>query len=441
MLRFSLSCMPFSLPVWLKTYISALAIPGSIVSEFQPDREVIIMTSSKEYMEMEFKYGAHNYHPVPVVISEAKGIWVKDPEGKRYMDMLSAYSALNQGHCHPRVIKAMKKQLKHVTLTSRAFHNDRLGPFLKYLCQFTDMEVALPMNTGAEAVETGIKVARKWGYRKKGVEENKAEIIVCEHNFHGRTTTIVGFSSDKGSREGFGPFTPGFKVIPYDDVEALEKAITPNTVAFLVEPIQGEAGVIVPSKGYLTKCKEICKKNNILLVLDEIQTGFGRTGKMFAYMHENAKPDMMLLGKALSAGMLPVSAVVTRKEIMDVIKPGDHGSTFGGNPVACVVAMEALAVLKDEKLDQRATEMGKYFMDGLKAINSDKWSDIRGKGLLIAIQLKPEHCPARQYTERLKENGLLAKETHEHTIRFAPPLIIQKKEIDQALEIIKKVFT
>ncbi len=398
------------------------------------------MPTSEEYMEMESTYGAHNYHPIPVVISKAEGIWVWDPEGRKYMDMLSSYSALNQGHRHPKVIQATVDQMDCVTLTSRAFYNDRLGPFLKLLTEVSGMDMALPMNTGAEAVETGIKLARKWGYEVKGIPDNQAEIIVCEDNFHGRTTTIVGFSSDAGSRDGFGPFTPGFKMIPYNDLAALEAAITPNTAAFLVEPIQGEAGVIVPDDGYLKEVSRICGENNVLLITDEIQTGFCRTGKMFCFEYDNIKPDILLVGKALGGGLMPVSAAIGSKEVMDVMKPGNHGSTFGGNPLACAVGTAAIEVLIDEKLDVAATEMGAYFMDQLREMNSPKLCDVRGKGLLIAIQLTPEAGPARQYTEALKSNGLLAKETHDSTIRFAPPLVITKEEIDQAMEIIRKVL-
>ncbi|MDD4308204.1 MAG: ornithine--oxo-acid transaminase [Thermoplasmata archaeon] len=398
------------------------------------------MPTSEEYMKIESKYGAHNYHPIPVVITKAKGIWVWDPEGRKYIDMLSSYSALNQGHRHPRILKAAKDQMKLVTLTSRAFYNDRLGPFLKLLTEVSGMEVALPMNTGAEAVETGIKLARKWGYKKKGIPEGKAEIIVCSQNFHGRTTTIVGFSSDDGSRDGFGPFTPGFKTVPYNDAKALEAAITPNTAAFLVEPIQGEAGVMVPSPGYLKEIRSICKKHNVLLMLDEVQTGFCRTGRMFCFQHEGIKPDILLVGKALGGGMMPVSAAIASKEIMSVMTPGDHGSTFGGNPLACAIGTASLEVLIDEKLDQKAAEMGAYFMEKLRAIKNKKIKTVRGMGLLIAIELTPEAGPARQYTEALKDNGLLAKETHQTTIRFAPPLVITRKEIDKAVRIIRRVL-
>ena len=386
--------------------------------------------NSAYYMHLDEEYGAHNYHPIPVVISRAEGVWVWDPEDRKYMDCLSSYSAVNQGHRHPRVIAALNEQAERVTLTSRAFHNDRLGPFLKKLTEVTRMEMALPMNTGAEAVETAIKIARKWGYQKKGVPDGKAEIIVCEENFHGRTTTIVGFSTDPGSRDGFGPATPGFKLIPYNDVKALEKAITPNTVGFLFEPIQGEAGVKVPNPGYLREIQAVCKRHNVLVMNDEIQTGFCRTGKMFAWMHEDAKPDILMVGKALGGGVYPVSAALASKDVMMVICPGEHGSTFGGNPLACAVATAALDVLIDEKLDKRAEAMGTRFRDGLRALRSDKIKEVRGMGLLNAIELKLSAGKARQYTEKLKSLGVLAKETHEVTIRFAPPLVISEGEVD-----------
>ncbi len=395
---------------------------------------------SQYYMDLENTYGAHNYHPIPVVISKADGVWVWDPEDRKYMDCLSAYSAVNQGHRHPKLIAALKDQADRLTLTSRAFHNDMLGPYLKQLTDVCQMEIALPMNTGAEAVETAIKIARKWGYQKKGVADNKAEIIVCEENFHGRTTTIVGFSTDPIAHDGFGPATPGFKVIPYDDVEALEAAITENTVGFLVEPIQGEAGVKVPSPGYLTKVKAICEKHNVLLMLDEVQTGFCRTGKMFCWMHENVKPDIMMVGKALGGGVYPVSAALASKDVMSVIGPGEHGSTFGGNPVACAVGMAALDVLIDEKLDERAVVLGEKFREGLRAIDTDKIKEVRGMGLLNAIELTDEAGKARQYTEKLKDLGILAKETHETTIRFAPPLIIDEDQIGWLVEMIAKAL-
>ena len=397
--------------------------------------------TNDEAIHMVEEYGAHNYHPLEVVISKAKGVWVWDINDNKYLDCLSAYSAVNQGHLHPKIVEAVKTQVDRLTLTSRAFHNDRMGQFLKLLCETTGMEVALPMNTGAEAVETAIKIARRWGYQIKKVQQNKAEIIVCEHNFHGRTTTIVGFSSDEDSYKDFGPFTPGFIKIPYNDIPALEKAITSNTIGFLVEPIQGEAGVIIPAEGYLKQIREICTKNKILLMLDEIQTGWGRTCKMFAFHHENIKPDILMVGKALGGGILPVSAALSRKDIMNVITPGSHGSTFGGNPLACAVGIAAINVLVEEKLAENAAKLGKYFLDGLKTIKSPIIQEVRGKGLLLAVQIKPEAGNARKYTEALKNKGILAKETHETTIRFAPPLIITKEEIDWILGIVKEVFS
>jgi len=401
---------------------------------------MVAARNSKYFMKLENRYGAHNYHPIPVVISKAKGVWVWDPEGRKYMDCLASYSAVNQGHRHPKIIKALRDQANRVTLTSRAFHNDMLGPFLKQLTQVTRMEMALPMNTGAEAVETAIKIARKWGYEKKGVRRNKAQIIVCRENFHGRTTTIVGFSTDPVARDGFGPFTPGFKIIPYDNVEALEKAITPDTVGFFVEPVQAEAGVKVPSRGYLKAAKEVCAKHNVLFMLDEIQTGCCRTGKMFAWQHENAKPDIMTVGKALSGGVLPISAALASRDIMSVIGPGEHGSTFGGNPLAGAVGMAALDVLVDEKLDKRAAKMGERFRKGLTAIPTRKIKEIRGMGMLNAIEIKKRYGTAREYAERLKELGILAKDTHGQTIRFAPPLVIEEKEIDWLLGAIEQVL-
>ena len=398
------------------------------------------MASSKEMIRLCEQYGAHNYHPLPVVIAKAKGIWVWDVEGKKYLDMLSAYSAVNQGHRHPAIIKALKKQLDRVTLTSRAFHNDQLGPFLKKLCQYAGYEAALPMNTGAEAVETAIKLARKWGYEKKGVAMNKAEIIVCAENFHGRTSTIVSFSTDPDAYGGYGPAMPGFKIIPYDDPAALTKAITPNTVGFMVEPIQGEAGVKVPAPGYLKKVKEICERNNVLFIADEVQTGFCRTGKPFCWQHENAKPDVVIVGKALGGGMYPVSAVFARWSIMEVIKPGQHGSTFGGNPLACAVGMAALDVLKREKLDVRSAKLGDYFRKQLRLIPTGKIKEVRGKGLLTGMELKTEAGKARPYCLKMKELGMLAKDTHEQTIRFAPPLVITKKDVDWAVKVIARAL-
>jgi ornithine--oxo-acid transaminase len=395
---------------------------------------------TQELIDEAEKYGAHNYHPLPIVISYAEGVWVTDVEGKKYMDMLSAYSALNQGHRHPKIIKAAKDQLDRVTLTSRAFHNDRMGEFLKKICTITGYEKVLPMNSGAEAVETALKAVRKWGYLKKKVEQDKAEIIVLENNFHGRTTTIVGFSSEEQYRDSFGPFTPGFKTIPFGDVKALEQAITPNTVAFLMEPIQGEGGVLIPPEGYLKNCADICKKNNVMLIADEIQTGFGRTGKLFACDHENVRPDVITVGKALGGGVYPVSAMISDNNIMDVFKPGDHGSTFGGNPLACAVAIASLDVLLDEKLPERSAEMGAYFMERLRKLNSPHVKEVRGKGLLIGVEIKKESGVARPYCEKLMEMGVLCKETHHQVIRFAPPLTITKEEIDWAMERVDKVL-
>ncbi len=400
----------------------------------------LVRHSSKYYMKLEKDYGAHNYHPIPVVISRAKGVWVWDPEGRKYIDCLSSYSAVNQGHRHPKIVRALRDQANRVTLTSRAFYNDMLGPFLEKLTKVAGMGMALPMNTGAEAVETAIKIARKWGYERKGVARNKAEIIVCRDNFHGRTTTIVGFSTDPLARDGFGPFPPGFRVIPFDDVRALERAITGNTVGFLVEPIQAEAGVKIPVKGYLKAARAVCKKHNVLFMLDEIQTGCCRTGKMFAWERENAKPDIMMLGKALGGGMFPVSAALSSRKIMSVIKPGEHGSTFGGNPLACAVGIASLDVLIDEKMDRRAEVLGRRFRDGLRLIRSDRIREIRGAGLLNAVEIKKSAGTARKYTERLMKLGILAKDTHGQTIRFAPPLVIKEREIDWMLGLIRKVL-
>jgi len=392
---------------------------------------------SKKYIELEEKFGAHNYHPLPVVLAKSQGFWVWDVNEKKYLDCLACYSAVNQGHRHPTIVKAMKDQLEVLTLTSRAFHNNLLGPFFERLCNFSGMEVALPMNTGAEAVETGLKIARRWGYRVKKVPQDQAEIIVCANNFHGRTTTIVGFSSDPDCYGDFGPATPGFKVIPYNDPIALEQAITPNSVGFLVEPIQGEAGVIVPSSGYLKKTQEICKKNNVLFMADEIQTGFGRTGKNFACNHENVEPDILMVGKALGGGLFPISAALSRKEIMNVITPGSHGSTFGGNPLACAVGIAAMDVIEKEKLAENAAKLGDYFKKCLIDINTDRIKEIRGKGLLIGVEFKKEYGPCKPVVLELMKNGILAKDTHEQTIRFAPPLIIDKETIDWAVNIIE----
>ncbi len=397
--------------------------------------------SAEEYVKLEQTYGAHNYHPLPVVISKAKGVWVWDIEGKKYIDMLSSYSAINQGHLHPRIVKAARDQLERVSLTSRAFSNDRMGPYLKKLCELSGMEMALPMNTGAEAVETAIKLARRWGYEKKAIPDGKGEIIVCENNFHGRTTTIISFSSDPGSKKGFGPFTPGFVNIPYDDIPAFEKAINENTIGILVEPIQGEAGIHVPSPGYLKGLRRICSEKNILLILDEIQTGFARTGKMFAFEHEGIKPDVLCVGKALGGGLYPVSAALSSRDVMSVFSPGSHGSTFGGNPLACAIADAALDVLVDEDLAKRSMEMGDYFVQKLKALKCAKMKEVRARGLLIGVEfhLGPEET-VRPICQRLMEAGVLAKDTHEKTVRFAPPLTITKAEVDWAMERIAKVF-
>ena len=393
--------------------------------------------STKSFLDDVDKYSAKNYKPLPVVLNKGEGAWVWDVDGKKYLDCLSAYSALNQGHRHPAIVQAAKDQLDKITLTSRAFHNDQMGPFLKDLCELTGFSKALPMNSGAEAVETALKACRKWGYQVKGVPAGKAEIIVCKDNFHGRTIAIISFSTEAQYQDGFGPLTPGFKVIPYGDADALEKAITPNTVAFMVEPIQGEGGVLVPPSGYLKKVREICTKNRVLFVADEIQTGLARTGKMFACDWEGVKPDAMTLGKALSGGFYPVSAFVTNDEVMGVFKPGDHGSTFGGNPLAAAIGRASLKVLRDEKLAQRANELGEWFMGELRKIESPHVKEVRGKGLLIGVEM---NGMARPFCEGLMKEGILAKETHDHVVRFAPPLVISKQDLEWALERIAKVF-
>jgi ornithine--oxo-acid transaminase len=396
------------------------------------------MKITNRIIEQTEKFGAHNYHPLPIVITKAEGVWVEDPEGNRYMDMLSAYSALNQGHRHPRIIQALKDQADKVTLTSRAFHNDQLGVFYEKLSQLTGKSMILPMNTGAEAVETAVKAVRRWAYQVKQVPANQAEIIVCEGNFHGRTVTITSFSSSEEYKEGFGPFTPGFKIIPYGDIEALKAAITPNTAAFLVEPIQGEAGIVIPREGFLKEAKALCEANRVLFVADEIQTGFGRTGKIFASDWEDIKPDMYIMGKALGGGVLPISAVAADEEVLGVFEPGSHGSTFGGNPLACAVAIAALDVLEDEKLVERSRELGEYFIGRLREINNPAIREIRGRGLFIGVELTG---PARPYCELMKGLGLLCKETHETTIRFAPPLVITQEELDWAIDRIKEVMS
>ena len=388
----------------------------------------------KQYIEIEQQLGAHNYKPLDVVLTRGEGVWVWDVDGKKYLDCLSAYSAVNQGHCHPEIMKTLMEQVQKLTLTSRAFRNDQLALFYRELCEMTNSHKVLPMNSGAEAVETVIKTVRKWGYQVKGVPEDQAEIIVCENNFHGRTITIVGFSTDENSRKGFGPFTPGFKIIPYGDAKALEAAITPNTVGFLAEPIQGEAGVIIPPEGYLKEARNICDKNNIVLILDEIQTGLGRTGKLLAEEHEGIEADLTLIGKALSGGYYPISAVLSNTEVMSVLQPGEHGSTFGGNPLACAIGRTALKVLVEEGMVENAEKMGAYFLEGLKQIKDSKINKVRGKGLLIGLEFYPDVGGARRYCEALMEKGLLCKETHDNIIRFAPPLIITQDTIDWALE-------
>lgn len=398
---------------------------------------VMDITHTQELIELEEQFGAHNYHPLDVVIERAEGVWVYDVDGKRYLDCLAAYSAVNQGHCHPKILQTLVEQAHKVTLTSRAFRNDQLPLFYRELHEVTGFDMALPMNSGAEAVETAVKAARKWGYKVKGIPDGKAEIIVCANNFHGRTVTIVSFSTDVQYRDGFGPFTPGFKIIPYGDAQALADAITPNACAFLVEPIQGEAGIVIPPAGYLHEAAEICHRNNVLLMCDEIQSGLGRTGELFAYMHEGIIPDVLIVGKALSGGFYPVSAVLTAKKVLSVFDPGDHGSTFGGNPLACAVARAALRVLIDERLVQRSARLGRYFLDRLKTLVSADVKEVRGKGLWIGIEL---HSPARPYCEALKEHGLLCKETHDRVIRIAPPLTITGQEIDWAFERIRNVI-
>jgi len=394
-----------------------------------------------QYIQLEEEFGAHNYKPLDVVLSRGKGVWIWDVEGNKYLDCLAAYSAVNQGHCHPVIMRTMIEQASTLTLTSRAFRNDQLGLFYRELCELTHSHKVLPMNSGAEAVETVIKAVRKWGYKVKGVPQDKAEIIVCDGNFHGRTIAIIGFSSEEQYRDGFGPFTPGFKIIPYSDVEALESAITPNTVAFMVEPIQGEAGVIIPAPGYLKGVRSICEKHDIVLILDEIQTGLGRTGKLLAEEHDGIEADVTVIGKALSGGFYPISAVLSNKEVLGVFMPGDHGSTFGGNPLACAVARTALKVLVEDNMIDNALKMGDYFLSRLKKIKSPYIKEVRGKGLMIGVELFPDVGGARRFCERLMMQGLLCKETHENVIRFAPPLVITKEEIDWALEKIEPVLT
>ena len=394
-------------------------------------------TEAAALIAIEDQWGAHNYHPLDIVIERAEGAWVHDVEGKKYLDCLSAYSAVNQGHCHPRILETMLEQARKVTLTSRAFRNDQLPLFCKELAEFCGMEAVLPMNTGAEAVETAIKTARRWGYRTKKIPTDKAEIIVCENNFHGRTTTIVGFSSEHAYRDGFGPFTPGFVQIPFGDIAALERAITPNTCAFLVEPIQAEAGILIPPAGYLKAAAELCRKNKVLFILDEIQTGLGRTGRKFACDHEGVRPDLFILGKALSGGFYPVSAVVSSRELLSVFEPGSHGSTFGGNPLACAIARTALWVLDDEQLARRSDELGAWFLAEIAKIRHPEIREVRGRGLLIGIELA---VPARKYCEALKDLGMLCKETHDKVIRIAPPLVVERDDLAWAADKLREVF-
>lgn len=396
------------------------------------------MTISQDLIKQTETYGANNYLPLPIVISKAQGIWVEDPEGNRYMDMLSAYSAVNQGHCHPKIIQALKDQADRATLTSRAFHNDQLGPWYEKVSKLTGKSRVLPMNTGAEAVETAIKTARRWGYDVKGVADNQAEIIACVGNFHGRTMGAVSLSSDDDYKRGFGPMLGGIKLVPYGDLDALQAAITPNTVAFLIEPIQGEAGINIPPQGYMKATYDVCRANNVLFIADEIQAGLGRTGKLFACEHEGFVPDMYILGKALGGGVFPISCVVADDDILGVFNPGSHGSTFGGNPLACAVSIAALDVLVDEKLSENSAELGAYFLAELQKIQNPKIKEVRGRGLFIGVELTEA---ARPYCEALKELGLLCKETHDTVIRFAPPLIITKDELDQALVKIRQVLS
>lgn len=396
-----------------------------------------INLKTTQIIELTEKYGANNYHPLPVVLSKGEGVWVEDPEGNRYMDMLSAYSAVNQGHRHPRIVQALIDQANKITLTSRAFHNDQLGPWYEKVAKLTKKEMVLPMNTGAEAVETAVKAARRWAYDVKGVPADQAEIIVCEDNFHGRTMTAVSMSSNPEYKRGFGPMLPGIKVIPFGDVEALKQAITPNTAAFIFEPIQGEAGINIPPEGFLKAAYDVCKQHNVLYIADEIQSGLGRSGKMFACDWEDVEPDMYILGKALGGGVFPISCVAANRDILGVFNPGSHGSTFGGNPLACAVSIAALDVIIEEKLPERSFELGQYFQEKLREINHPDIKEVRGRGLFIGVEL---HVPARPYCEKLQQEGLLCKETHDTVIRFAPPLVITKEELDWAIEKVKKVF-
>jgi ornithine--oxo-acid transaminase len=411
------------LPAWVEIYLS---------------KDVEMNTA--DYLAEVDRYSAYNYHPLPIVLSRGEGPWVWDIEGNKYLDCLAAYSAVNQGHRHPKIVEAAKKQLDRLTLTSRAFHNDQMGPFLRELCELAGYEKALPMNSGAEAVETAIKAVRRWGYQVKGIPNDQAEIIVCENNFHGRTTTVVSFSTDEAYKAGFGPLTAGFKIIPYGDIGALQAAINRNTAAFLVEPLQGEGGVIVPPDGDLAKAAEICKANNVLLVADEIQTGLGRTGKFFCSDWDGVKPDVMVVGKALSGGFYPVSAMLAGDDVMSVFKPGDHGSTFGGNPLGAAVARAALDVIVEERLPERALELGDWFMGELRKIDSPHVAQVRGKGLMIGVEIKKESGTARPFCEALMERGILAKETHEQVVRFAPPLVVERADLEWAMGHVAEVL-
>jgi len=395
---------------------------------------------TQEFLHEAEKWSAHNYKPLPVVLERGEGVWVWDVDGRKYLDMLAAYSALNQGHRHPAILEAAREQLEKITLTSRAFQNDQMGLFLRELCEATGFEKALPMNTGAEAVETAIKMIRKWGYQVKGVPENQAEIIVCSGNFSGRTTTLISFSSEPQYKKGFGPFTPGFREVPYGDAKALEEAITPHTVGFLVEPIQGEGGVVVPPDGYLGCARELCRDHGVAFMADEIQTGLGRTGRLFCCDWEEVRPDVLIVGKALGGGVYPVSAAIADAEFMDVFRPGDHGSTFGGNPLGAAVARASLRVILEEGLPQRSAELGAWFMDALRGVGSPHVDHVRGKGLMIGVVIRKESGPARPFCEALMERGILAKETHHQVIRFAPPLTIRREELEKAMEEIAPVL-
>lgn len=395
---------------------------------------------SKFYMDMEDLYGAHNYHPLDVVIGRAKGIWVWDVEGEKYLDFLSAFSAVNQGHCHPRIVKALEIQAKKLTLTSRAFRNNQWPLLAKELCDLTGYKMVLPMNSGTEAVETAIKAARMWGYKKKSIPQDRAEIIVCSNNFHGRTLSIISFSTEPLYKRDFGPYMPGFVIVPYGDIDAIEEAISPSTAAFLVEPIQAESGILIPPRGYLKKAKDLCEKNNVLFMADEIQTGLGRTGKLFACEHEDVRPDMMIIGKSLGGGCYVISAVLDDRKALALFTPGSHGSTFGANPLACAVARESIRIIQEEKLIDNAVKQGEYLLEKLKSIKSRHIKEVRGRGLLIGIELFEDAGGARRFCEALKEEGLLCKETHENVIRFAPPLIIKQKDLSWAFKKVKKVF-